>query len=283
MTTSLNSIIDLSNFIESNPDLFIITGAGVSHSSGIPTYRDDVGNWKSYNPIQHSAFLENESVRKRYWARSFIGWPNIAFAKPNQAHYSLVDLETKGYIGTLVTQNVDRLHQRAGHHNVVDLHGRLDQVICMDCGKLTCRQELQKWLQDNNTQFKERDTMPVVLLPDGDAEIEGEIAKGMKVPTCFRCSGLLKPNVVFYGSTVKKQVVQKLNERLLQADALLVIGTSLMVYSSFRFCKLAFENNIPIISINQGLTRADELFSLKVVAECSDTLSKLGRLLIKQV
>ena len=125
--------------------------------------------------------------------------------------------------------------------------------------------------------------MPVVLLPDGDAEIEGKIAKGMKVPTCFRCSGLLKPNVVFYGSNVKKQVVQKLNERLLQADALLVIGTSLMVYSSFRFCKLAFENNIPIISINQGLTRADELFSLKVVAECSDTLSKLGRLLIKQV
>jgi len=280
MGANLNSISDLSSFIKSNPDLFVITGAGVSHSSGIPTYRDDAGSWKSQNPIQHGAFLKDESVRKRYWARSFIGWPNVASAKPNQAHHSLVDLEIKGYIGTLVTQNVDRLHQRAGHHQVVDLHGRLDQVICMDCGKLTCRQELQKWLHENNTQFKKRDAVPVAVLPDGDAEIEGVIEQGMKVPTCVSCSGLLKPNVVFYGSTVKKEVVQKLNDRLLKADALLVIGTSLMVYSSFRFCKLASQNNIPIICINQGQTRADELFSLKIVGECSDTLSKLGRLLV---
>ena len=150
----------------------------------------------------------------------------------------------------------------------------------MDCGKLTCRQELQKWLHENNTQFKKRDAVPVAVLPDGDAEIEGVIEQGMKVPTCVSCSGLLKPNVVFYGSTVKKEVVQKLNDRLLKADALLVIGTSLMVYSSFRFCKLASQNNIPIICINQGQTRADELFSLKIVGECSDTLSKLGRLLV---
>jgi len=197
MGTNLNSILDLSSFIKSNPDLFVITGAGVSHSSGIPTYRDDAGSWKSQNPIQHGAFLKYESVRKRYWARSFIGWPNVAFAKPNQAHHSLVDLEIKGYIGTLVTQNVDRLHQRAGHHQVVDLHGRLDQVICMDCGKLTCRQELQKWLHENNTQLKKRDAVSVAVLPDGDAEIEGVIEQGMKVPDLRQLFWLVKAECCF--------------------------------------------------------------------------------------
>jgi len=273
-------ISDLSEFIKTNPELFVITGAGVSHGSGIPTYRDDIGNWKGNSPIQHADFVKKESSRKRYWARSFSGWPNVSSAKPNSAHLALADIESMGYLKALVTQNVDRLHQKAGHQNVIDLHGRLDQVICMDCGNLICREELQEWLCKKNPHMLEKEDTRLAFGPDGDAEVRDEIIQRMKVPSCSSCFGLLKPNVVFYGSTVKKEIVYHLSDLLLEAKALLVIGTSLMVYSSFRFCKQANENCIPIACINQGATRADKLFSLKVDGDCSEVLSELRNSLI---
>ena len=273
--TRLGFASHLAEFIEEYPDLFVITGAGISRNSGIQTYRDEVGNWKSNNPIQHSDFLNKETARRRYWARSFGGWPNVASAKPNDAHKALVKLESKGYVATLATQNVDRLHQKAGHKKVTDLHGRLDQVVCMGCGLLISREEVQAWLCQHNPQLARMKTIETALRPDGDAEVQDEFVHEIKVPQCPRCSGLLKPNVVFYGSTVNKEVVNYLFNGLQKAKALLVIGTSLMVYSSFRFCKYASENKIPIACINQGLTRGDSLFSLKVRGDCSEVLNQL--------
>ena len=239
--TRLGSAYDLSEFIEKYPKLFVITGAGISSNSGIETYRDEIGNWKSNNPIQHSEFLNKDAARKRYWARSFGGWPNVASAKPNDAHNALVTLESKRYVSTLVTQNVDRLHQKAGHKKVTDLHGRLDQVVCMDCGSITSRDQIQSWLRDHNPHISGIEVEKSALRPDGDADVGDKLIHEIKVPQCPSCSGLLKPNVVFYGSTVNKEVVNYLLDRLRKAKALLVIGTSLMVYSSFRFCKYACE------------------------------------------
>ena len=273
--TRLGLASHLAEFIEEYPELFVITGAGISRNSGIQTYRDEVGNWKSNNPIQHSDFLNKETARRRYWARSFGGWPNVASAKPNDAHKALVKLESKGYVATLATQNVDRLHQKAGHKKVTDLHGRLDQVVCMGCGLLISREEVQAWLCQHNPQLARMKTIETALRPDGDAEVQDEFVHEIRVPQCPRCSGLLKPNVVFYGSTVNKEVVNYLFNGLQKAKALLVIGTSLMVYSSFRFCKYASENKIPIACINQGLTRGDSLFSLKVGGDCSEVLNQL--------
>ena len=271
----LGNVLDLRIFIQKYPELFVITGAGISRGSGIQTYRDEAGKWKSNSPIQHSEFLTKETARKRYWARSYIGWPNVASAKPNNGHKSLNILESKGFVSTLVTQNVDRLHQKAGHKRVTDLHGRLDQVVCMDCGLLFSRHEIQTWLVKNNPNIVHMKTSKNSLRPDGDAEVSEAYVEELKVPECPQCKGLLKPNVVFYGSTVSKEIVNYLFDRLRKAKALLIVGSSLMVYSSFRFCKYARENDVPVICINQGLTRGDDLFSLKVDRDCSEVLNQL--------
>ena len=276
-THCLGDVATLQDFILRHPRLFVVSGAGISHASGIPTYRDEEGNWKSNRPIQHGEFMRSEAVRKRYWVRSFVGWPNVASATPNLAHEALTELEALGYVQTLVTQNIDRLHQRSGHRQVVDLHGRLDQVVCMQCRAVSPRAELQLWLAQHNSQLQEQDFSSVMLAPDGDAEVAARLVNGVRLPDCPHCGGILKPNVVFYGDSVVKQKIDYLMERLDQADALLTVGTSLMVYSSFRFCKNAASKDIPMACINQGLTRADPLFQLKVAADCGQTLHTLAQ------
>lgn len=266
----------LQTFIAEHPNLFVITGAGISHASGIPTYRDEVGTWKTNTPIQHGDFLKDAAIRQRYWARSFGGWPNVGNANPNQAHRALAKLESLGYIDILVTQNVDRLHQKAGHKRAIDLHGRLDQVICMDCGSLTPRDEVQQWLWQHNPHM---DDIRIEQAPDGDANVREDLIRELQVPACQNCDGLLKPNVVFYGGSVGKETVNYLCEKLKTADGVLVVGTSLMVYSSYRFCKLAQQHDIPMACINQGLTRADDLFSLKLSQDCGKALSQVTEML----
>lgn len=260
--------------MRANRNTVVITGAGISSGSGIPTYRDDSGIWKSNRPIQHAEFMGQHATRQRYWARSYSGWPTIDKAAPNEAHIALAKLEKKGFVSALVTQNVDRLHQRAEHNKVIDLHGRLDQVLCMDCGALIARNEVQRWLREHNPQLSEGSGL---TRPDGDADVDDSLVKSVVVPSCQRCDGLLKPNVVFYGSSVEKPLVTQIYEKIEKADALLVIGSSLTVFSSFRFCKFAHEKNISIICINQGLTRADELFELKLTQPCGDSLQTLER------
>lgn len=270
------SIADLSGFLATHPQLFAITGAGISHASGIPTYRDEIGTWKSNAPIQHADFMRHESTRKRYWARSFKGWPNVRKALPNTAHRALVVLEEKRYVSTLVTQNIDRLHQKAGHRKVTDLHGRLDEVLCMDCGAISTREAVQELLWRLNPHFEELEQQLAVIAPDGDAEVARSLIDQVVVPVCERCQGILKPNVVFYGSSVHKETVQHLLQRLARSSALLVVGSSLMVYSGYRFCKFAHEQGIPIVCINKGLTRADALYSLKINEDCAVALGELA-------
>lgn len=270
------SVLELAKFMEQHPKSLVITGAGISSGSGIPTYRDDSGTWKSNRPIQHAEFMRSHSVRQRYWARSFSGWPTIDRALPNSAHMALAKLEKLQFVSELVTQNVDRLHQQADHSRVIDLHGRLDQVLCMDCGATIPRAEVQQWLQANNPKLREGSGL---TRPDGDADVDDALVATVKVPSCERCDGLLKPNVVFYGSSVAKDLVASIYEKISKVDLLLVVGSSLTVFSSYRFCKFAFENSVPIACINQGLTRADELFELKIANSCGDSLEALVSML----
>ncbi|MCY4358892.1 MAG: NAD-dependent protein deacetylase [Gammaproteobacteria bacterium] len=268
------TLSELQEFIANHPRLFVITGAGISCESGIPAYRDTKGNWQSRTPVQHSDFMSDPASRQSYWMRSFYGWPTVANAQPNQAHRALVRLEELGYIQTLVTQNIDRLHQKAGQKHVFDLHGRLDQVICMECDALHSRNDIQHWLREHNPRLDDLGAEPA---PDGDAHIQDTLVHKLRIPNCSRCGGLLKPNVVFYGGSVEAKMIKHLSKILEQVDALLAVGTSLMVYSSYRFCKQARQMNIPLLCINEGLTRADNLFALKLADDCTDILNGLSQ------
>lgn len=261
----------LADFVIRHRRLVVLTGAGVSAPSGIPTYRNTDGVWTRNAPIQHREFITRESARQRYWARSFAGWPAVLAAQPNDAHRALVQLEALDRISLLVTQNVDRLHQRAGHRQVIDLHGRLDQVLCLDCAAVLSRAEVQEHLRALNSHLGE----PETLHPDGDADVPDDLIARVVIPPCQRCGGVLKPNVVFFGDSVDRDLVATINAALATADGLLVIGSSLMVYSGFRFCRFAAEQGLPLACINPGATRADDLFQLKVSADCGPVLSSL--------
>ncbi len=262
----------LRDFIEKHPRLVVLTGAGISTDSGIPDYRDQQGEWKRKQPVQHHAFITDEATRQRFWARSLIGWPIMRDAEPNQAHYYLVHLEQQGFIELLITQNVDGLHQKAGHKNVIDLHGRSDRVVCLDCSTILSRDETHNMMMDHNPSFMHFTASPA---PDGDADLEDVDFSQFHVSECPNCGGILKPDVVFFGDNVPKQTVEKALNKLNQADALLVIGSSLMVYSGYRFCKRAYEWKLPIAALNLGRTRADELLTVKLNASINSTLKHL--------
>lgn len=222
-------------------------------------------------PIQHRDFLLHEAARKRYWARSYSGWPAVCNAKPNIAHRALAKMEANGKLKFLVTQNIDRLHQRAGHQQVIDLHGRLDVVICTGCLAKSPRTQMQERLAAMNPHFQHA----APLLPDWDADVEADCINKVIIPECLQCGGLLKPDVVFFGDSVNREKIAQVDEAIDSADALLVIGSSLMVFSGYRFCRYAAESAIPIVCINAGITRADDLFQLKIEADCAAVLSQL--------
>lgn len=264
----------LTDFIETHPRLLVLTGAGCSAASGIPTYRDNKGDWQRSNPITHQDFVSRVASRQRYWARSFVGWPPVRDAQPNSAHQALAELEEAGVVRLLVTQNVDRLHQKAGHSQVIDLHGRLDQVVCLSCDHIISRQEMQQQLIALNPQLA---ATPAswTLAPDGDADVADSLVERLQVPACRFCGGMLKPNVVFFGDSVKRDLVDHIADQLEASDGLLIVGSSLMVFSGYRFCRHAAQHNKPIACINAGKTRADELFQLKLEMDCGEALSKL--------
>ena len=224
----------LRGFIARHPRLFVLTGAGCSTDSGIPDYRDADGGWKRTQPVQFRAFMDELSTRKRYWARSLVGWRRIRRARPNDAHRALAALEQRGGVALLVTQNVDRLHQAAGSTNVVDLHGRLDLVRCMGCERRLPREELQQELLARNPEWIDLDAREA---PDGDADLDGLDFSTFEVPACAVCGGLLKPDVVFYGESVPRERVEMAMQGVQDADAMLVVGSSLMVYSGYRFAR----------------------------------------------
>ncbi len=265
-------IDELQSTLERHKQWLVITGAGVSLNSGIPTYRDDNGNWLRSDPIRHHEFLQSEDKRKRYWARSAVGWQAIVHARPNAAHFALAVLEQRGHIAGLITQNVDRLHQKAGHQNVIDLHGRLDRVRCLNCGEYETRSQLQIRLLERNPFLK---ALTGQLAPDGDALVEDLITKQVALVNCLSCAGILMPDVVFFGGAVAKQASLDAMQFYEHSNGVLVVGSSIMTYSGFRFCKLAKQDGKPLAIINRGKTRADGIADYKIEQNCESVLSAL--------
>ncbi|MFL9874442.1 NAD-dependent protein deacetylase [Paraburkholderia megapolitana] len=268
-----STLADLYDFVQRHPRLFVLTGAGISTDSGIPGYRDENGAWKRSPPITLQEFLGSVAARQRYWARSTVGWPVVADAQPNDAHRTLARLEAARYVPTLVTQNVDGLHQRAGSHEVIELHGGINGVTCLDCGAQHDRAAIQHTLVVDNPGLLDAIAEPAA---DGDAHLEWHDLDGFRIPPCPVCGGLLKPSVVFFGESVPRERVEQASAALEAADAMLVVGSSLMVYSGYRFCVWAQKMGKPIAALNLGRTRADPLLALKVEAPCAPTLTALA-------
>lgn len=253
----------------------VITGAGLSTASGIPAYRDRHGQWQHSKPIEHQDFLRSEVVRRRYWARSFVGWPVVAQATPSAGHTALTQLWRAGALSTLITQNVDGLHQKAGCDDVIELHGGIGQVRCMACQQVYARELVQHWLAQGNLDFKPVAPERTPSAPDGDAQLEDTCYADFEVPDCPSCSGVLKPDVVFFGDNVPRDRVARALQVVERAQGLLVVGSSLTVYSGYRFAELAHRLGKPLVAINQGLTRADTLLSAKIELDCNHTLAQL--------
>lgn len=261
----------LARFLEEAGCISVLTGAGVSTASGIPEYRDRDGNWKHPQPVQYSDFLNRENVRRRYWARSFVGWRRMSRAQPNDAHVALTELERAGFVNTTITQNVDGLHQQSGSARVIDLHGRLDAVRCLDCGDTVAREEWQARLLERNPGWRAHVTQ---FNPDGDAELADEDYTGFSVPACEACGGIMKPDVVFFGESVPRERVDAARAAIEDAGALLIVGSSLMVFSGLRFARHAHASDKPVAILNQGRTRADDLAAIKIEADCGALLGR---------
>ncbi len=253
--------------------VLVLTGAGLSTDSGIPDYRGPGAPVRA--PMTITEFCSGPVAQQRYWARSHLGWQRMGTAVPNAGHHALAALENAGYLGELITQNVDGLHQQAGSRRVVDLHGRIDEVICLNCGQVTPRLELHHRLEKLNPGFGA--ALDLISAPDGDVEFDD--TTGFRVAACRRCSGPLKPHVVFFGDSVPKPTVQHCFSAVDAAAGLLVAGSSLTVMSGLRFVRYARRRGIPIVILNRGATRGDDLATYRIDAGCSQTLTELaGRL-----
>lgn len=253
-----------------------LVGAGCSTRSGIPDYRGPETRRRARNPIRWGEFAAEEATRKRYWARAMVGWPRFAAAQPNAAHRALAQLEQRGTLAGLITQNVDRLHQRAGSQRVIELHGTLTEVRCLACGSHEERQGLQERLLERNPGFESHSAE---MAPDGDSELPSELIEQFQVVGCLACEGELKPNVVFFGESVPRSTVEDAYALLGEGDALLVVGTSLTVFSGYRFVRAAGERGIPVVIVNLGETRGDPLARLRIDGDVADILPELVRYL----
>ncbi len=253
----------------------VLTGAGLSTASGIPAYRDRHGKWQHRKPIQHQDFLKSETVRRRYWARSFVGWPRVAQAQPSDGHAALTHLWRAAALGALITQNVDGLHQKAGCDDVIELHGGIDHVRCMACQQVYARALVQQWLAQCNPGFAHDTDEAAGPAPDGDAQLEDASYAGFHIPACPACDGILKPDVVFFGDNVPRERVAGAMQAVEQAHGLLVVGSSLTVYSGYRFAEQAHRLGKPVVAINQGVTRADPILSAKIELDCNLALARL--------
>lgn len=260
----------LAAFIRRSRRLLVLTGAGCSTESGIPDYRDAGGGWKRAQPMQFREFSGDPAARRRYWARSLLGWERVATARPNAAHRALAHLEAADRAHALITQNVDGLHHKAGSRSVIELHGRLDRVICLGCGYTRPREAFQLELERRNPEWRRPGVERIA--PDGDVDLEGVDYDSFHVPDCESCAGVLKPDVVFFGESVPRERVAQAFARLQESDALLIAGSSLMVWSGYRFARAARERGLPVAVLNLGRTRADAEVTLKVEGRCGAVL-----------
>ncbi len=256
--------------------LVALTGAGLSTDSGIPDYRGPGSPGRT--PMTYDEFCSGRAAQQRYWSRAFVGWQHMAGAGPNAGHHSLVALERGSVVTSLVTQNVDGLHAAAGHRRLLDLHGRLSEVVCLACQAISPRARLQTRLAALNPTRARADSNDVEIAPDGDALVED--AAEFEIAGCEACGGRLKPHVVFFGENVPRQRVTTATAWVDEAEALLVVGSSLTVMSGFRFVRQAARIGMPIVIVNRGATRGDELASVRVDAGCSPTLGALVETLL---
>jgi NAD+-dependent protein deacetylase sirtuin 4 len=254
----------------------VLTGAGVSTASGIPDYRGPETRRRARSPVRFAEYMASEEKRARYWARSMVGWERFSAAEPNPGHAALASMERHGAIDGVITQNVDRLHRRAGSARVVELHGALEETRCLDCGAEEPRRDVQARLRAENPSFC---PSTIALAPDGDADIPSEALRGFVTPRCVRCGGTLKPNVVFFGENVRPATLAAAYALFDEADVLLVVGSSLAVFSGYRFVRRAKDRGMPVAVLNLGESRGDELADLRVDADCSEALPALALLL----
>lgn len=253
----------------------VLTGAGCSTESGIPDYRGPETLRRARNPIKFNQFVGNPTWRQRYWARSFTGWPRIRDARPNPAHAALARMERAGLLTGLITQNVDRLHHKAGSTNVIELHGALAEVVCLSCGAVVDRGALQHRLAALNPGWAIQEAAETA--PDGDAELTE--TDGFVSADCAQCGGALKPHVVFFGENVPRAKVDAAHAAVAEADALLVVGSSLAVFSGYRFVKRAAADGKTVALVNLGPSRGDPQASVRVEAQAGTALPELAALL----
>ena len=253
----------------------VLTGAGISTSSGIPDYRDSEGVRRGKAPMMYQEFLATPQARRRYWARAMLGWPRVRIAQPNKAHLALAALQQRERISGLITQNVDTLHDQAGSHDVIELHGSLHRVLCLDCGRRSERDSIQRLMETQNPYLAGVDA---VQAPDGDTLLDPAFEARFQVPHCPHCAGeRMKPDVVFFGENVAQETAAKAMAAVEKAAGLLVVGSSLMAYSAFRLCRAVVDQGKPLLAINLGKTRADDILDMKIEMSCEQLLPLLAQ------
>lgn len=249
----------------------VLTGAGISTESGIPDYRGPKTRHQPRRPIQHREFIRDAAVRRRYWARATTGWPRFAAARPNDGHVALASLQDIGVVGGLITQNVDRLHHAAGS-SALELHGTLHEVVCLACGALEPRDSVHARMVERNPDFA---AQVRAVAPDGDVDLDPAVVMRFDPAPCRRCGGPLKPHVVFFGGSVRRALVEAAYALVDEADVLLVVGSSLTVFSGYRFVRRAAERRTPVAIVNLGPTRGDPHATLRVDATAGTILPRL--------
>ena len=253
-----------------------LTGAGMSTASGIPDYRGPDG-LRRVTPMQHGEFVGSAQARRRYWARAYAGWERFAAATPNAAHLAVAELEAAGLVHHVITQNVDGLHQQAGSRRVLELHGSLARVTCLDCGEATSREQVHAWLADANPAFPVGAVRPLEVRPDGDVVLPEAVVDSFRAPRCLVCAGdRLKPDVVFFGGSVPRPVVEEAFALLGRSRLLLVLGSSLRVMSGYRFVRRAARDGIPVAVVTRGETRGEGEPTVHLDALLGDVLPALA-------
>jgi NAD-dependent SIR2 family protein deacetylase len=250
----------------------VLSGAGISTDSGIPDYRGPTGAQRRGTPMTYQTFTGDAGARQRYWGRSHLGWRQVAAAEPSTGHLAVAELERRGLVRATITQNVDGLHRAAGAREVVELHGNLDRVVCLDCGARSPRADLDRRLGEANPDWRARVTG---VNPDGDVDVDDAALARFRVVGCPGCDGVLKPDVVFFGENVPADRVQRCFALVESASALLVLGSSLTVMSGRRFVLRAEKRGLPVAIVNQGVTRGDPQACVRVDAPLGDVLPAL--------
>lgn len=273
VTAPVDAALDALRSLLDGGNVVVLSGAGLSTDSGIPDYRGPSGALRRHAPMQYGTFVNDPLARHRYWARSYLGWRSIAGARPNAGHRAVAALQGVGRVRGIITQNVDGLHQAGGALDVIELHGGLDRVVCLDCGARESRFAIDARLRAANPGF---DAHVAVVNPDGDVELDDSALAGFRMVACRSCGGdMVKPDVVFFGESVPKDRVTACFDLVDDASALLVLGSSLTVMSGFRFARRAAALGVPVAIVNQGTTRGDDLASVRIDAALSDVLPAL--------